>query len=78
MYLRNDYLRTAFDMFDKDGSGKIDADEICKILDGEEMSVSLTKEKIIAYINDIDQDGDGEIDFDEFCEMMAKCETLQL
>lgn len=24
VYLRDDYLRTAFNMFDKDGSGKID------------------------------------------------------
>lgn len=27
-YMRNDYLRTAFEIFDKDGSGKIDAEEI--------------------------------------------------
>jgi len=26
--MRNDYLRTAFEIFDKDGSGKIDAEEI--------------------------------------------------
>lgn len=25
IYLRNDYLKSAFDMFDKDGSGKIDS-----------------------------------------------------
>lgn len=31
-YMRNDYLRTAFDIFDKDGSGKIDAEEIVQIL----------------------------------------------
>ena len=76
MFMRNDYLRTAFDMFDVDGSGKIDADEICKILDGEELSNKPTRDKIVQYIKEIDQDGDGEIDFDEFCEMMAKCETL--
>ena len=28
VYMRDDYLRTAFSMFDKDGSGKIDKDEI--------------------------------------------------
>ena len=31
-YLRDDYLRTAFDMFDKDGSGKIDKNEIIQLL----------------------------------------------
>jgi calcium-dependent protein kinase len=28
VYLREDYLRTAFNMFDKDGSGKIDNEEV--------------------------------------------------
>jgi calcium-dependent protein kinase len=32
IYLRDDYLRTAFDMFDKDGSGKIDKSELLGIL----------------------------------------------
>ena len=34
IFLRNDYLRTAFDMFDKDKSGKIDIGEIseCRTL----------------------------------------------
>ena len=31
-YMRDDYLKTAFDMFDKDGSGKIDKTEIMKLL----------------------------------------------
>ena len=32
IYLRDDYIRTAFDMFDKDGSGKITKDEIMQLL----------------------------------------------
>ena len=32
VFMRNDYLRSAFDMFDKDKSGKIDIDEILEIL----------------------------------------------
>ena len=31
-YMRDDYLRTAFDLFDKDKSGKIDKDELISIL----------------------------------------------
>lgn len=27
-FMRDDYLKTAFDMFDKDGSGKISVDEL--------------------------------------------------
>lgn len=37
VFLRNDYLRTAFDMFDKDKSGKIDIGEICQMLGQEGM-----------------------------------------
>jgi calcium-dependent protein kinase len=32
IYMRDDYLRTAFDMFDKDKSGKIDKNEIISLL----------------------------------------------
>lgn len=32
LYMREDYLRAAFAMFDKDNSGKIDNDEIISLL----------------------------------------------
>ena len=32
IYMRDDYLRTAFDMFDKDKSGKIDKNEVISLL----------------------------------------------
>lgn len=32
IFMRDDYLKTAFSMFDKDGSGKIDASEIAVLL----------------------------------------------
>lgn len=35
-FLKEQYLRTAFKMFDKDGSGKIDQAEIGALLSGEE------------------------------------------
>jgi len=37
-FLRDDYLRTAFDMFDKDKSGKIDKSELISLLQGEDMA----------------------------------------
>jgi Ca2+-binding EF-hand superfamily protein len=36
MFLKEQYLRVAFRMFDKDGSGKIDQSEISALLSGEE------------------------------------------
>ena len=32
VFLRDDYLKTAFKMFDKDGSGKIDNEEVVALL----------------------------------------------
>lgn len=32
IFMRDDYLKTAFDMFDKDRSGKIDKNEIITLL----------------------------------------------
>jgi len=32
IFMRDDYLRTAFEMFDKDRSGKIDKNEIISVL----------------------------------------------
>lgn len=32
VFMREDYLRTAFDMFDKDNSGKIDNEEVVALL----------------------------------------------
>lgn len=79
-YMRNDYLRTAFDIFDKDGSGKIDAEEIVQILGSGEVQMDNmpNKETIEKYITENDENGDGQIDFSEFCDMMQKCETQAL
>ena len=35
-YLKEDALKTAFNMFDTDGSGKIDANELNKLLTGDD------------------------------------------
>jgi len=32
IFMRDDYLRAAFDLFDRDHSGKIDKDELLQIL----------------------------------------------
>ena len=69
IYLREDYLRTAFDMFDTDLSGKIDMVELAEILQaGGEYKCS--KQELAAYIKKIDLNGDGMIDFVEFKKMM--------
>ena len=64
--MRDDYLRTAFDMFDKDKSGKIDKSEIIKLLTGDDANNVISKQDLIRYIEEVDENGDGEIDFEEF------------
>lgn len=70
MFLKEQYLRVAFKMFDKDGSGKIDYNEIGALLSGEEFRDVYTKEQLERAIKEVDENGDGEIDFEEFVTMM--------
>ena len=62
-YLREEYLKTAFNMFDTDGSGKIDSSELNKLLSGEEFKDVYTEAQLKAAIAEVDENGDGEIDF---------------
>jgi calcium-dependent protein kinase len=61
--MNESYLKQAFDMFDKDGSGKIDNEEVVALLAGDGIGNIVPKEAIEKAINEIDVDGDGEIDF---------------
>ena len=72
IFMREDYLRTAFNMFDKDGSGKIDNEEVIALLQGEDLSNLVSKDAIGQAMKEIDANGDGEIDFEEFMAMMKK------
>lgn len=57
-------------MFDVDGSGKIDNEEVVALLQGEGIGNIVPAEAIKSAIAEIDEDGDGEIDFQEFMQMM--------
>lgn len=72
IFMREDYLRTAFDMFDRDNSGKIDNEEVVELLAGDELNNLVSKDAIKNAIAEIDANGDGEIDFEEFMQMMRK------
>ena len=62
-------IREAFDLFDTDGSGTIDAKELKVAMRA--LGFEPKKEEIKKMINDIDKDGSGTIDFDEFLQMMT-------
>jgi len=53
-FLKENYLKTAFQMFDQDGSGKIDKTELHQLIGGDEFKDLYTEEQITSAINEID------------------------
>lgn len=70
-----DALREAFRMFDRDGNGYIDAEElrICMINLGEK----LTLDEVEEMIREVDIDFDGRMDYQEFVRLMCTKYALE-
>ncbi|XP_042483543.1 caltractin-like isoform X2 [Macadamia integrifolia] len=62
-------IKEAFDLFDTDNSGTIDAKELNIAMRA--LGFEMTEEQINQMIADVDKDGSGAIDFDEFVHMMT-------
>ncbi|KAL1144200.1 hypothetical protein V6Z11_A11G213900 [Gossypium hirsutum] len=62
-------IKEAFELFDTDGSGTIDAKELNVAMRA--LGFEMTEEEIKQMIADVDRDGSGAIDFDEFVHMMT-------
>jgi len=62
-------IKEAFDLFDTDGSGSIDAKELKVAMRA--LGFEPKKEEIRSMIADIDKSGDGNIDIEEFMTMMT-------
>ncbi|CAK7337666.1 unnamed protein product [Dovyalis caffra] len=62
-------IREAFELFDTDGSGTIDAKELNVAMRA--LGFEMTEEQIEQMIADVDKDGSGAIDYDEFEHMMT-------
>jgi len=63
-YLKKEVLWAAFRVFDVNGSGEIDRDELKEVLQDDNVK------QIDAMIKEVDLNGDGKISFEEFCTMM--------
>ena len=63
-------LQEAFNMFDTDGTGKIQANELRVALRA--LGFEPTKEELRRMITDVDKKGDGLLDFPQFMEAIVK------
>ena len=62
-------IKEAFDLFDTDGSGKIDAKELKVAMKA--LGFESKKEEIRKIILDIDKEGSGQIDYRDFTDLMV-------
>jgi centrin-1 len=62
-------IREAFELFDTDGSGAIDAKELKVAMRA--LGFEPKKDEIQKMINDVDTDGSGQIEWEEFLKMMT-------
>jgi len=62
-------IKEAFELFDIDGSGTIDAKELNTAMRA--LGMEASADEVRKMIEDIDKDGSGTIDFDEFLTMMS-------
>lgn len=75
-YIQEDVCWRAFKVFDADGSGTIEKDELMKLMGCDAitdvMQAKLTEEEVDTIMKEVDTSGDGVIDFDEFLAMMRR------
>eukprot|EP00163_Fabomonas_tropica_P000427 TRINITY_DN1025_c0_g2_i1.p1 TRINITY_DN1025_c0_g2~~TRINITY_DN1025_c0_g2_i1.p1 ORF type:complete len:153 (+),score=34.15 TRINITY_DN1025_c0_g2_i1:861-1319(+) len=64
-----DECKTAFDKYDKDGSGSIDVWELRNTLIA--MGQQPTEEEVFKLLSEADEDGSGTIEFPEFLNLIA-------
>ncbi|ELU06160.1 hypothetical protein CAPTEDRAFT_227531 [Capitella teleta] len=64
----NDEMRSAFQIFDQDGDGFIDAMDIGRTM--ADLGEKLTAGDVEQMIHEADADGDGKINFEQFIRMM--------
>eukprot|EP00906_Rhabdomonas_costata_P035634 RCo050061 len=63
-------IKQAFDLFDTEGTGKIDAREVKVALRA--LGFEPKKEEMSAIVKEVDKDGSGKIDFNEFLDLLIR------
>ncbi|XP_020613007.1 calmodulin-like protein 12 [Orbicella faveolata] len=67
-------FREVFDLFDSNGGGTIDAEELDLAL--KSVDIHLSQEDLQEVVGAMDKDGNGEIDFYEFLNLMTNTERF--
>ncbi|KAK3736135.1 hypothetical protein QZH41_004642 [Actinostola sp. cb2023] len=67
-------FKEVFDLFDSNGGGTIDAEELDLAL--RSVDIQLSQDEIIEVLTSMDKDGNGEIDFEEFLSLMTNTERF--
>eukprot|EP01062_Namystynia_karyoxenos_P007862 TRINITY_DN12782_c0_g1_i1.p1 TRINITY_DN12782_c0_g1~~TRINITY_DN12782_c0_g1_i1.p1 ORF type:complete len:150 (+),score=63.02 TRINITY_DN12782_c0_g1_i1:79-528(+) len=67
--LSDEQIKEAFDLFDADGSGAIDAEEMAMAMKGLGFG-DLPRSEIVKMVREIDSDGNGLVEYPEFERMM--------
>ncbi|KAK3305871.1 uncharacterized protein B0T15DRAFT_213250 [Chaetomium strumarium] len=65
-----DQYKQVFEIFDKDGTGDITADELGNVM--KELGLNPSEEELQDLINEVDTNKDGVISFDEFLALMSQ------
>ncbi|XP_005109619.1 calmodulin [Aplysia californica] len=63
-------MKDAFEMFDTDNDGYIDAGEFKTFM--QTLGDKMTDDEVMEMMKEADQNGDGKIDYQEFCAHMTK------
>lgn len=67
-----EYLQTAFNLFDRDRSGKISIEELKVVLQGRDEDQHIFE----GILKQVDENGDGEIDIEEFAAILKKIKVV--
>merc|ERR1719394_1293835 len=67
-------FQEAFELFDKNGGGTIDAAELQKTLD--DCGIYVNGDDLVEIMLSLDRDGNGEVDFDEFLTLMTNTDVF--
>ncbi|KAK0396115.1 hypothetical protein QR680_001570 [Steinernema hermaphroditum] len=63
-------FKEAFELFDRDGDGRITADELGTVM--ESLGQNPSRQELQDMVNEIDEDGNGTIELEEFVRMMSR------